>query len=169
MQLLFYDFQDLHGTGLDADATSDALAGGTAFLQDHNLHGAGLDTLAAGNAQLLVDHVDAGLGILSDGASLANLGALAALDTGHGLGIASLVGANLDGAEGHIEFLIECLGTSLNALQASHAFFIFLNGQFFHKRTYPFYIFMILHYNAFMRKMQSKKSRSCNFVGFFRV
>ena len=33
----------------------------------HNLHGAGFHALAALDAQLLVDHVNAGLGVLGDG------------------------------------------------------------------------------------------------------
>ena len=142
------NFQNLHGASLSTDAAGDALGSRAAFLQDHNLHGAGFHALAAGNAQLLVDHVDTGLGILGDGTVLTDLHALAALDTSHGLSLASLVGTNLDGAEGDIEFLIEGFGTSLNTLQASHALFIFLDGEFFHKRTYPFYIFMIFYYSV---------------------
>ena len=139
--LAFDDFQDLHGASLGADATSNALRGSAAFLQDHNLHGAGFHALAARNTELLINHVDAGLGILGNSTMLTNLHALATLDASHGLGLASLVGADLDGAECHIKFLIECFGASLNALQTSHALFIFLNSQFLHKRIYPFYIF----------------------------
>ena len=146
--LVFDDLQNLHGASLGTDAAGDALRSRAAFLQNHDLHGASFHALTTGNTQLLVDHVDTGLGILGDGAVLTDLHALAALDAGHGLGIAGLVGADLDGAEGHIELLIECLRASLDTLQACHALLIFLNGQFFHKRIYPFYIFMIFYYNA---------------------
>ena len=138
VDLVFDDFQHFHGAGLGADATGDALGGGTAFLQDHNLHGAGFHALAAGDAELLVDHVDTGLGILSDGTGLADLHALTALDAGHGLGLACLVGADLNSAESDIKFLVESFSASLNTLQTGHALFIFLNGQFLHKNIYPF-------------------------------
>ena len=140
VSLVFDDLQHFHGASLGTDAAGDALGGGAAFLQDHNLHGAGFHALAAGNAELLVDHVDTGLGILGDGTGLTDLCALAALNTSHGLCVASLIGTDLNCAESHIELLVECLRAGLNALQASHALLVFLNGQFFHKRTYPFYI-----------------------------
>ena len=138
VSLVFDDLQHFHGASLGTDAAGDALGGGAAFLQDHNLHGAGFHALAAGNAELLVDHVDTGLGILGDGTGLADLHALTALDAGHGLGLACLVGADLNSAEGDIKFLVESFGASLNTLQAGHALFIFLNGQFLHKNIYPF-------------------------------
>ena len=133
------DLQNFHGACLSTDAAGDALGSRAAFLQNHDLHGASLNALTTGNAQLLVDHVDTGLGVLSDSTSLTDLHALATLDADHGLGIASLVGANLNAAESNIEFLIECLRTGLYALQTSHALLILLNGKLFHKSIYPFY------------------------------
>ena len=139
VSLVFDDLQDLHGTSLCTDAAGDALGSRAAFLQNHNLHGASLNALTTGNTQLLVDHVDTGLGILSDGTSLTGLHALAALDADHGLGIASLIGTNLNAAESDIKFLIECLRAGLYALQTCHALLILLNGKLFHKTFYPFY------------------------------
>ena len=136
-KLLFDDLQNIHGAGLDTDAAGDALGNGVAFLMYHDLHGADLDALAALDAQLLVDHVNAGLGILGDGAVLAGLHALAALDADHGLGFAVLAGDHLDAGVKRIGFLIECSGASLSALQASHAFGIFLNGELLHNRKSP--------------------------------
>ena len=142
--LVFDDLQDLHGASLGTDAAGDALGSRAAFLQNHDLHGASFHALTTGNTQLLVDHVDAGLGILGDSTSLTSLHALAALDADHGLGIAGLVGADLNAAEGDIKFLIECFRASLYTLQTSHALLIFLNGKLFHKTIYPFYIYDLL-------------------------
>ena len=129
--LLLDDLQDLHGAGLDTDAAGDALGSGILGLQNHDLHGADLNTLAAGNAQLLVNHVDTGLGILSDGTLLTDLCTLAALNAGHGLGTAAL-GNDLDAAEIGIKFLVESGGTCIDALQASHAFGTLLNHELLH-------------------------------------
>ena len=142
--LVFDDLQNLHGASLGTDAAGDALRSRAAFLQNHDLHGASFHALTTGNTQLLVDHVDAGLGILGDSTSLTSLHALAALDADHGLGIAGLVGADLNAAEGDIKFLIECFRASLYTLQTSHALLIFLNGKLFHKTIYPFYIYDLL-------------------------
>ena len=83
--LLLNDLQDFHGAGLDTDATGDALGHRVALLVDHDLHGADLHALAAADAELLVDHVHTGLGILGDGTGFAHLSALTALNTGHWL------------------------------------------------------------------------------------
>ena len=138
--LLFHDFQHFHGASLDTDAAGNALGSRTLFGHDHDLHGAGLDTLAAADTLLLVDHVNAGLGVLSDGFVLAGTHALAALDANIGLCSAVLVD-DLDAAQGDIVNLIKSLGTGLDALQASHAFCALLNSELLHKRTLLYYLF----------------------------
>ena len=129
--LFFHDFQDVHGTDLDTDTAGDTLAGGAALLQNHDLHGARLHALAAGDAELLVDHVNAGLGILGDGAMLAGLFALAALDAGHGL-CAGALGNDLDAGIIRVEFLIKSIGASLDTFQTSHTFRTLFNHEFLH-------------------------------------
>ena len=119
-KLLFHDLQQIHGADLDTDAAGDALGGRILGLHDHDLHGAGFHTLAAGNAQLLVDHVHAGLRILGDGTVLTGLHALTALDTGHRLSAGAL-GNHLDAAQIGMKLLVERIGTGTDALQASHA------------------------------------------------
>jgi hypothetical protein len=101
------------------------------------MHGAGLNTSAAADAQLLVDHVHAGLGVLADGAMLAGTHALTALDADIGLGGVAL-GHDADAAQILIELLIKSLRAGLNALQASHTFGIFLNNELLHKKELPF-------------------------------
>ena len=140
MQLLFDDLQDFHGAGLDTDAAGDALGSGAVLGHDHNLHGADFHALAAGNALLLVDHVNAGLGVLSDGLVLTDLHALAALDADIGLGSTVLLN-DVDAAEGDVIYLIKGLGTGLDTLQASHAFCALLNSELLHKRTLLYILF----------------------------
>ena len=140
MILLLHDFQNFHGASLDADAAGDALGSGALGLHDHNLHGAGLDALAAADALLLVDHVDAGLGILGDGLMLTGLHALAALDAGHGLGTSAL-GDDLDTAEVGVKFLIECVGAGADALQTGHALGILFHGELLHIEKSPLRIY----------------------------
>ena len=134
MQLLFDDLQDFHGAGLDTDAAGDALGGGAVLGHDHDLHGADLHALAAGNTLLLVDHVNAGLGVLSDGLVFTDLHALTALDADIGLGSTVLLN-DVDAAQSHIIYLIKSFGTSLDALQAGHAFCALFNSELLHKRT----------------------------------
>jgi hypothetical protein len=83
---------------------------------------------------------------------LASLFTLAALDADHGLSVTSLIGADLDSAEGHVKFLIECFGTGLNALQASHALGVFLNSQLFHNGGFSFLNILQKDYTARYRK-----------------
>ena len=151
--LLFYDLQNFHGACLGTDAAGDALGSRIAFLHDHNLHGAGFHTLAALDAQLLIDHVHTGLGILRDGTGFTDLGALAALDADIGLCFAILAFHDLNAAEGHIIGLIECFGASLHTLQTGHALFGFLNSELLHRVDSPF-IFLIYphHYTGCFRK-----------------
>ena len=131
--LLFDDFQDFHGTCLGADAAADALGNRAALLEDHHLHGTCFHALAAADAGLLVDHVHAGLGILGNGAVLTDLGALAALDAGHGLGTALGVGHDPDAGQVLMKFLIEGFGAGLHTFQTRHALGVFLNREFLHK------------------------------------
>ena len=150
-KLLFHDLQNFHGAGLDADTASDALGSRGFGLHDHDLHGAGRYALAAADAELLVDHVHAGLGILGDGAVLTAAGALAALDADHGLCTGAL-GHDLDAAQILVEFLIESGGTGTDALQACHALDIFLNSQLLHNKSYPFSFLFIVYYTGTKQK-----------------
>ena len=135
--LLFHDLQHFHGANLGADAAGDALGSGTFGLHDHDLHGAGLHALAAADTQLLVDHVDTGLGILGDGTILADLHALAALDADNRLSTLTL-GNNLDAGQILMKFLIESIGTSTDTFQTCHALGILLNSKLLHSKGYPF-------------------------------
>ena len=132
MHLLLDDLQDLHGAGFDTNAAGNALGSGSFDLLDHDLHGAGLHALAAGDTLLLVDHVHTGLGILGNGLMLADTHTLAALNADHGLGSALLVGYDLDAGQIGIEFLIKSLRASLNTLQAGHALLALFDSQFLH-------------------------------------
>ena len=129
--LFFNDFQDVHGTGLDTDAAGNTLAGSAAFFQNHYLHGTCLHALAAGNTELLVDHVNAGLGVLGNGTMLASLFTLATLDAGHGL-CAGPLGYDLDAGIIRVELLVKSIGASLDAFQTSHTFRTLLNHEFLH-------------------------------------
>ena len=110
---------------------------------NHDLGGADFDALAAANALLLVDHVNAGLGILGDGFMLADLHALAALDADTGLGTGAL-GNDLDAAQVGIEFFIESVGAGTDALQAGHALSILLDSKLLHCRYTPFLDFIVI-------------------------
>ena len=134
IRLLLDDLQDLHGAGLGADAAGDALGGGSILVLHDQTEGASLGALAAAGAELLVDHVHAGLGVLGDGALLAGTHALAALHTGIHLDGAVLFN-DLDAGLIGIEFLVESVGASTDALQTSHTSFALLNSQFFHGNT----------------------------------
>ena len=153
IQLLFDDLQDLHGTSLDTDAAGNALGSRVAFLQNHDLSGTNLDTLAAADTLLLVDHVDTGLGVLSDGLVLTNLSALTALDTGHRLSAITLCN-NLNAGQILVEFLKEGLGASGNALQTSHTLSTLFNRKLLHKRKFSFNIIFLLHYTPNFFKYQ---------------
>ena len=131
VMLFLDDFKDVHGTSLNADAASNTLTGGAAFFHDHDLHGTCFHALAAGNAELLIDHVNAGLGILGDGALFAGLFTLSALDAGHRLCTGSL-GHDLDAGIIRMEFLVKSIGASLDAFQTSHTFRTLFNHEFLH-------------------------------------
>ena len=130
--LLLDDLQDLHGAGHDADAAGDALGSGGIVVLDDQAEGAGLGAFAAAGAQLLADHVNAGLGILGDGTVGAGLGAQTALGADLGLG-GALALHDLDAGLGDIVLLVECLRASLDTLQAGHALGALLDGQLLHK------------------------------------
>ena len=135
--LLFDDLQDLHGASLNANAASDALGGGAVLGSDHNLHGADLNTLAAGSAELLVDHVNTGLCILGDCTGLTDLSALTALNADHGLSLTLLLN-DLDAGQVLMELLIESGGTCVNTLQTCHALSALFNSKLLHKQRIPF-------------------------------
>ena len=152
-RLLFHDLQHFHGAGLDADAAGDALGRRIFGLQDHDLHGANCHTGTTADTLLLVDHVNAGLGILGDGLVLTGLHALAALDAGHRLGTGAL-GDNLDTGQILIKFLIKCFGASLNALQAGHTLHVFLNSELLHGKELSFSFIYSIHYTIKKQKKQ---------------
>ena len=135
--LLFNDLQNLHGASLDTNAAGDALGSGALGLQNHNLHGASLDAGATADAELLIDHVHAGLGVLTNGAVLAGFHTLAALDAHIRLSRVTL-GNDADAAQVLVEVLVKGLGTGLHTLQACHTFGIFLNNQLLHKKERSF-------------------------------
>ena len=131
VKLLFDDLQDFHGTCLCANTAGNALGNRTFALHNHDLHGACLDALAAADTQLLVDHVDTGLGVLSNCTVLTGSHALAALDAGIGL-CASTLCNDLDAGQIGIKFLVESGGASLDALQTSHTFSILIDNELLH-------------------------------------
>ena len=138
-ELLFHDLQDLHGASLDADAAGNALGSGIFGLENHDMHGAGFDALAAADTLLLVDHVNAGLGILSDCIMFAGTHALAALDADIGLGLVAL-GNDLDAGQCDIKFLVEGFGAGLHTLQTCHTFGTLFNSELLHSRELSFII-----------------------------
>ena len=143
MYLLLHDLQDLHGAGLDADAAGDALGGGILRLQDHNLHGTCFHALAAGNAVLLIDHVNTGLGILGNGIVFTDLHAFAALDTDIRFRTAILTGNDLNAGIIGMEFLVKCLGAGIHTGKTCHAFHIFLNSELLHNGQILLYVLFI--------------------------
>ena len=150
VELLLDDLQDLHGASLDTDAAGDTLSGRTVFGSDHNLHGANLNALAAGGTELLVDHVNTGLGILGDSTSLTDLCALTALDADHRLCFALLL-YDLDAGQILMELLIESGGTCVNTLQACHALAALFNTKLLHSKVSPLLniIISVILYKAF--------------------
>ena len=136
--LLFDDLQNFHGAGLGADAAGDALGSGVLGLQHHDLHGAGLDALAASDAVFLIDHKNAGLGILGDGIVLTGSHALSALDAGLGLGAAVLTGNDPNAGIIRVEFLVKSLRAGAHTLQTGHTFHIFFNSELLHNRGFSF-------------------------------
>ena len=145
VKLLLNDLKNFHGASLDTDATGDALGGSALFSHNHDLHGAGLDALAALHAQLLIDHVNAGLGVLGDSTSLTDLSTLAALNADIGLSLTILASNDLDAAQIRMELLVECIGASTDALQASHALYAFLNGKSLHRKNLFSKIFLMYY------------------------
>ena len=129
--LLFDDFQNFHGASLDANTAGDALgSNGRVFSLNHNMEGAGFYALAAANAELLVDDIDA-LCVLGDSTGFAGSSTLAALDANHGLRHALTV-YDLDAGLILMKLLVESGRAGSDALQAGHAGRTFFNSQFFH-------------------------------------
>jgi hypothetical protein len=95
---------------------------------------------------------------------LTSLHALAALDTSHGLSSTILAGNDLDAGQILIKFLIECLGASLDALQAGHALHIFLNSELLHSKELSFSFIYRIYYTSKIQKLQRKKPILANFV-----
>ena len=139
-ELLFYDFQNFHGANLDTDAAGDARGRRIFGLENHNLHGANFYALTTGNTLLLVDHVNAGLGVLGNCLMLTGLHALSALNAGHGLGAGALT-YYLNAGIILMEFLVKCLRASPNALKTCHTFNILLNRESLHIQDFSFYVF----------------------------
>ena len=140
------DLQNLHGAYLDTDTTSNALGSGShAGLANHDPEGACGLTLATADAELLVDHVNAGLGILGNGTLITSCCALAALNAGHGTDLTGTL-YDLHARLILMEFLVKCLGASTDALQASHALGTLFHCKLFHNNT-PLCIIFILPYH----------------------
>ena len=136
--LLLHNFQDLHGASLGADAAGDALGGKFHILSlDHDAKGASFHALAAANAELLVDHVNA-LGVLGNCTVLAGSSTLAALDANHGLRHALTV-YDLDAGLIGMELFVESIGTGADTFQTCHTFRILLDSEFLHNRGFPFF------------------------------
>ena len=138
MKLFLHDLQDLHGTCLHANAAGNALGCRILRLHDHDLHGASFYTLTTGNAQLLIDHVNAGLGVLGDSTLLTGTHTLTALDAGVRL-CALALGNDLNAAQIGIEFLIESGGASTNTFQTCHTLSILIYRQLLHTKD-PLFI-----------------------------
>ena len=84
--------------------------------------GTGFLALAAADAELLVDHVHARLGVLGDRTMLAGRRALAALHAGHRTDLAAPLRSTICTQDfGRMEFLVKRLGAGTHALQAGHA------------------------------------------------
>ena len=137
--LLFHDLQDLHGASLDTNAAGNALGGGAVLGSDHDLHGANLHALATGGAELFIDHVDASLRILSNCTGFTNLSTLTTLDTNHGLSDTVLIN-DLNAGQILMELLIESGGTSIYTLQASHTLCTLFNNKLLHNKESPLLI-----------------------------
>ena len=101
---------------------------------NHDLGGANFHALATANTLLLVDHVDAGLGILGNCLMLTSLHALAALDTDAGLSAGTLR-QNADTGQFLVKILVEGDGTGTDTFQTCHTFRIFLNSELLHKNS----------------------------------
>ena len=136
--LLFDNLKNIHGAGLGADTAGNALGSGILGLQDHDLHGADFDTLAAADTLLLVDHENAGLGVLGNGLVFTGLRTLATLNADIGLGTGTLCN-NPNATQVRIELLVKSGGASTNTFQTSHALNVFFYCKFLHSREYSFF------------------------------
>ena len=135
--LFLYDFQKLHGASLDTDATGNALGDRHLRLVDHDLHGASFYALSTADAQLLIDHINAGLGVLGDSTMLTGAHTLAALNAGHGL-CAGAFCNDLDAGIVGVELFVKRLGASPDTFQTGHTFHILLNRQLLHIKGISF-------------------------------
>ena len=87
---------------------------------------------------------------------------LAALDASHRLSSIPL-SDDANAAQILVELLVKRLGASLNALQASHAGFVFLNSELLHGKELSFFLIFtenIIHIQS--RKINTK-------IGIFRA
>ena len=141
-KLLLDDLQQIHRAGLGADAAGDALGGGVA--EGHHLHGTDFDALAAGGAELFVNHVNAGFGVLGDGVVGTGAGALAALYAGLDLRLAVVV-HDADAALVLVKHLVEGFGTRSHTGQTRHTGYALLDGYLFHGVHLHIYCNIIIH------------------------
>jgi len=128
------------------------------------MEGAGLDALAAANAQLLVDNINA-LGILGNSTGFAGSSALTTLDTNHGLGLALQIN-DLDTGLVGMELFVKSLGASLNAFQTCHALSALFDSQFLHIYS-PFEVFFLItisYYTWSYHRNQSTRFFSLNIM-----
>ena len=131
------DLEHFHRASLDADATGDALGGvGHLRLKNDHAERAGFLALAAADAELLVDHVNALLGVLRDRAVLTGRSTLTALDAGHRADLAVALN-DLQAGLVLMELFIKCGRAGADALQTCHARNILLDEKFLHV-SFPF-------------------------------
>jgi hypothetical protein len=129
---VLFDVQNSLRTGFNANPAGNTLAGiGFVRRFDHHMEGTFLNTFAAVDTELLVDHVHA-LGILGDSPGIADLGTLAALDTGGEFDFFGIAGSQNVYA-GQILCLgvftlVEGLGTGVLTGQAEHTALRILNS-----------------------------------------
>jgi hypothetical protein len=115
----FFYREYLLGTGFGADSAGYTLGrGGGAFGPYHHFEGTGLNTLAAVDASLLVEHIHP-VGVLGDRPGFAGFGAFAALDTERYRGFA-LFFPDLNARKPDIVVLVKRAGAGQFAGPASH-------------------------------------------------
>lgn len=118
--ILFLDqLENVHGTLANALAAGDALGDLVANL-NHDLEGTCSYALAAADAELLIDHVNA-LGVLGDSVLLASLSALAALRASLNHDAAVLLVADADAGLILVKLLVESGGAGDHALETGIA------------------------------------------------
>ena len=118
------------------------------FRRYHDLHGTSLYTLTAGGAELFVNHVNTGLGVLGDGTELTGSGTLATLEAGHGFRLTIFI-YDSDTGQVLMKLLIESGGASVHARQTSHTLATFFYSKLLHNKESPLHIFRLYYTRTF--------------------